>query len=167
MYFILWITQEFFHWFNSVSFSPKIAAKQAAAAATQTIAASQNAAVSNKNTAAHQQLVQSCKVNISQPTDNNSWTLLYGELKITFYNNTVATSKEDLKRKPQPKPPPHAFICMDSGEPSFIVLSIVSMHYCVESFDKRSYALACYKYPCKHLSRKDGQAYIPQLVSVE
>ncbi|XP_067390905.1 talin-2 isoform X2 [Emydura macquarii macquarii] len=37
------------------------AAKQAAAAATQTIAASQNAAVSNKNTVAHQQLVQSCK----------------------------------------------------------------------------------------------------------
>ncbi|XP_030044269.1 LOW QUALITY PROTEIN: talin-2 [Microcaecilia unicolor] len=37
------------------------AAKQAAAAATQTIAASQNAALSNKNTAAHQQLVQSCK----------------------------------------------------------------------------------------------------------
>ncbi|XP_075753787.1 talin-2 isoform X3 [Pelodiscus sinensis] len=39
----------------------EIAAKQAAAAATQTIAASQNAAVSNKNTVAHQQLVQSCK----------------------------------------------------------------------------------------------------------
>ncbi|XP_054693128.1 talin-2 [Grus americana] len=39
----------------------EIAAKQAAAAATQTIAASQNAAVSNKNAAAHQQLVQSCK----------------------------------------------------------------------------------------------------------
>ncbi|XP_045080976.1 talin-2a isoform X3 [Coregonus clupeaformis] len=37
------------------------AAKQAAAAATQTIAASQNAAASNKNTAAHQKLVQSCK----------------------------------------------------------------------------------------------------------
>ncbi|MGH0128138.1 UNVERIFIED_CONTAM: hypothetical protein FKN15_033579 [Acipenser sinensis] len=37
------------------------AAKQAAAAATQTIAASQNAAASNKNTAAHQQLVQSFK----------------------------------------------------------------------------------------------------------
>uniref|UniRef100_A0A8C4THN0 Talin 2a n=1 Tax=Erpetoichthys calabaricus TaxID=27687 RepID=A0A8C4THN0_ERPCA len=37
------------------------AAKQAAAAATQTIAASQNAATSNKNTSAHQQLVQSCK----------------------------------------------------------------------------------------------------------
>uniref|UniRef100_A0A671P0D9 Talin-2-like n=1 Tax=Sinocyclocheilus anshuiensis TaxID=1608454 RepID=A0A671P0D9_9TELE len=37
------------------------AAKQAAAAATQTIAASQNAATSNKNTAAHQQLVQSCR----------------------------------------------------------------------------------------------------------
>uniref|UniRef100_A0A8C5ECF9 Talin-2 n=1 Tax=Gouania willdenowi TaxID=441366 RepID=A0A8C5ECF9_GOUWI len=37
------------------------AAKQAAAAATQTIAAAQNAAASNKNTAAHQQLVQSCK----------------------------------------------------------------------------------------------------------
>uniref|UniRef100_A0A4W3HDS6 Talin 2b n=1 Tax=Callorhinchus milii TaxID=7868 RepID=A0A4W3HDS6_CALMI len=37
------------------------AAKQAAAAATQTIAASQNASSSNKNTAAHQQLVQSCK----------------------------------------------------------------------------------------------------------
>ncbi|XP_061881013.1 talin-2a isoform X1 [Entelurus aequoreus] len=37
------------------------AAKQGAAAATQTIAAAQNAAASNKNTAAHQQLVQSCK----------------------------------------------------------------------------------------------------------
>ncbi|XP_006779940.1 talin-2a isoform X1 [Neolamprologus brichardi] len=37
------------------------AAKQAAAAATQTIAAAQNAAASNKNIAAHQQLVQSCK----------------------------------------------------------------------------------------------------------
>lgn len=42
---------------------PQNAAKQAAAAATQTIAAAQNAAASNKNTAAHQQLVQSCKVN--------------------------------------------------------------------------------------------------------
>uniref|UniRef100_A0A3B3R7F5 Talin 2b n=1 Tax=Paramormyrops kingsleyae TaxID=1676925 RepID=A0A3B3R7F5_9TELE len=41
------------------------AAKQAAAAATQTIAASQNAAASNKNTAAHQQLVQSCKVAVA------------------------------------------------------------------------------------------------------
>ncbi|XP_077174041.1 talin-2 isoform X2 [Paroedura picta] len=39
----------------------EVAAKQAAAAATQTIAASQNAAVSNKNTSSHQQLVQSCK----------------------------------------------------------------------------------------------------------
>uniref|UniRef100_A0A803SXF9 Talin 2 n=1 Tax=Anolis carolinensis TaxID=28377 RepID=A0A803SXF9_ANOCA len=39
----------------------EVAAKQAAAAATQTIAASQNAAISNKNTSAHQQLVQSCK----------------------------------------------------------------------------------------------------------
>ncbi|KAF7241542.1 Talin-2 [Varanus komodoensis] len=39
----------------------EVAAKQAAAAATQTIAASQNAALSNKNTAAHQHLVQSCK----------------------------------------------------------------------------------------------------------
>ncbi|XP_032088293.1 talin-2 [Thamnophis elegans] len=39
----------------------EVAAKQAAAAATQTIAASQNAAISNKNSAAHQQLVQSCK----------------------------------------------------------------------------------------------------------
>ncbi|XP_040198990.1 talin-2 isoform X2 [Rana temporaria] len=38
------------------------AAKQAAAAATQTIAASQNASVSNKNVSAHQQLVQSCKI---------------------------------------------------------------------------------------------------------
>uniref|UniRef100_A0A9J8BB34 Talin 2a n=1 Tax=Cyprinus carpio carpio TaxID=630221 RepID=A0A9J8BB34_CYPCA len=37
------------------------AAKQAAAAATQTIAASQNAAASNKNSAAHQQLVQTCR----------------------------------------------------------------------------------------------------------
>ncbi|KAA0703636.1 Talin-1 [Triplophysa tibetana] len=37
------------------------AAKQAAAAATQTIAAAQNAASSNKNPAAQQQLVQSCK----------------------------------------------------------------------------------------------------------
>lgn len=43
---------------------PQNAAKQAAAAATQTIAAAQNAAASNKNTAAHQQLVQSCKVRI-------------------------------------------------------------------------------------------------------
>ncbi|XP_076984209.1 talin-2 [Tamandua tetradactyla] len=39
----------------------EVAAKQAAAAATQTIAASQNAAVSNKNPAAQQVLVQSCK----------------------------------------------------------------------------------------------------------
>uniref|UniRef100_A0A8C9Z704 Talin 2 n=1 Tax=Sander lucioperca TaxID=283035 RepID=A0A8C9Z704_SANLU len=39
----------------------EIAAKQAAAAATQTIAAAQNAAASNKNTASHQQLVHSCK----------------------------------------------------------------------------------------------------------
>ncbi|KAM5176983.1 talin-2 isoform 1-T2 [Callospermophilus lateralis] len=39
----------------------EVAAKQAAAAATQTIAASQNAAASNKNPAAQQQLVQSCK----------------------------------------------------------------------------------------------------------
>ncbi|KAM8871446.1 talin-1 isoform 1-T1 [Synchiropus picturatus] len=38
------------------------AAKQAAAAATQTIAAAQHAASSNKNLAAQQQLVQSCKV---------------------------------------------------------------------------------------------------------
>nr|XP_034956389.1 talin-1 isoform X1 [Zootoca vivipara]XP_034956390.1 talin-1 isoform X1 [Zootoca vivipara]XP_034956391.1 talin-1 isoform X1 [Zootoca vivipara] len=38
------------------------AAKQAAAAATQTIAAAQHAATTNKNPAAHQQLVQSCKV---------------------------------------------------------------------------------------------------------
>lgn len=48
---------------NSVHLSVRQnAAKQAAAAATQTIAAAQNAAASNKNTAAHQQLVQSCKV---------------------------------------------------------------------------------------------------------
>ncbi|XP_061917288.1 talin-2 isoform X3 [Entelurus aequoreus] len=39
----------------------EIAAKQAAAAATQTIAAAQNAAASNKNTMSHQQLVHSCK----------------------------------------------------------------------------------------------------------
>ncbi|GCB73134.1 hypothetical protein scyTo_0006641 [Scyliorhinus torazame] len=38
------------------------AAKQAAAAATQTIAAAQNAASSNKNPAAQQQMVQSCKL---------------------------------------------------------------------------------------------------------
>ncbi|EPY81739.1 talin-2 isoform 1, partial [Camelus ferus] len=44
-----------------------VAAKQAAAAATQTIAASQNAAVSNKNPAAQQQLVQSCKVRFRLP----------------------------------------------------------------------------------------------------
>ncbi|KAL1247706.1 hypothetical protein QQF64_023082, partial [Cirrhinus molitorella] len=37
------------------------AAKQAAAASTQTIAAAQNAAASNKNTMSHQQLVFSCK----------------------------------------------------------------------------------------------------------
>eukprot|EP00064_Thunnus_orientalis_P013541 superscaffoldBa00002220_g13580 len=40
----------------------EIAAKQAAAAATQTIAAAQNAAASNKNTVSHQQLVHSCKI---------------------------------------------------------------------------------------------------------
>ncbi|XP_035378348.1 talin-2 isoform X1 [Electrophorus electricus] len=39
----------------------EIAAKQAAAAATQTVAAAQNAAMSNKNPASHQQLVHSCK----------------------------------------------------------------------------------------------------------
>ncbi|TWW75690.1 Talin-2 [Takifugu flavidus] len=39
----------------------ELAAKQAAAAATQTIAAAQNAAASNKNTVAHQHLVHSCK----------------------------------------------------------------------------------------------------------
>ncbi|XP_056272061.1 talin-2-like isoform X2 [Pseudoliparis swirei] len=39
----------------------EVAAKQAAAAATQTIAAAQNAAASNKNTISHQQLVHSCK----------------------------------------------------------------------------------------------------------
>lgn len=39
----------------------EVAAKQAVAAATQTIAASQNAAISNKNPSAQQQLVQSCK----------------------------------------------------------------------------------------------------------
>ncbi|MED6241328.1 Talin-2, partial [Ataeniobius toweri] len=39
----------------------EIAAKQAAAAATQTIAAAQNAAASNKNTASHQQLLHSWK----------------------------------------------------------------------------------------------------------
>nr|XP_015193068.1 PREDICTED: talin-1 isoform X1 [Lepisosteus oculatus]XP_015193073.1 PREDICTED: talin-1 isoform X1 [Lepisosteus oculatus] len=42
------------------------AAKQAAAAATQTIAAAQHAASSNKNPAAQQQLVQSCKVAADQ-----------------------------------------------------------------------------------------------------
>ncbi|XP_072310122.1 talin-1 isoform X2 [Eucyclogobius newberryi] len=42
------------------------AAKQAAAAATQTIAAAQHAASSNKNLAAQQQLVQSCKVAAEQ-----------------------------------------------------------------------------------------------------
>jgi len=61
---------------------------------------------------------------------------------------------------------------MDSGELSFIVLSIVSMHYCMESFEKLSYCkchvvLACNKYPCKHFAVRDGQAYIPQHVSVE
>ncbi|KAM6961376.1 talin-2 [Aplochiton taeniatus] len=39
----------------------EVTAKQAAAAATQTIAAAQNAAASNRNTASHQQLVHSCK----------------------------------------------------------------------------------------------------------
>lgn len=49
-------------WFPFVSSPEQIAAKQAAAAATQTIAAAQNAAASNKNTVSHQQLVHSCKV---------------------------------------------------------------------------------------------------------
>lgn len=48
---------------SDTSFSCQNAAKQAAAAATQTIAAAQHAASSNKNLAAQQQLVQSCKVN--------------------------------------------------------------------------------------------------------
>lgn len=66
-------SSELLHFITDLTFfSLKIAAKQAAAAATQTIAASQNAAVSNKNTAAHQQLVQSCKVNTAQPVTNNS-----------------------------------------------------------------------------------------------
>ena len=52
---------------------PQVAAKQAAAAATQTIAASQNAAVSNKNPAAQQQLVQSCKVRRQLPESQVCW----------------------------------------------------------------------------------------------
>lgn len=59
---------------------PQNAAKQAAAAATQTIAAAQNAAASNKNTAAHQQLVQSCKVN---------FTVIIFYLFIYIIQNTV------------------------------------------------------------------------------
>ena len=51
----------------------QVAAKQAAAAATQTIAASQNAAVSNKNPAAQQQLVQSCKVRLQPPEHQICW----------------------------------------------------------------------------------------------
>lgn len=61
-----------------VCLTPQNAAKQAAAAATQTIAAAQNAAASNKNTAAHQQLVQSCKVRIKAVWDPVSlWLLLF------------------------------------------------------------------------------------------
>lgn len=48
--------------FHLRAFPRQLAAKQAAAAATQTIAAAQNAAASNKNTVSHQQLVHSCKV---------------------------------------------------------------------------------------------------------
>lgn len=51
------------HW-TVVCVRGQNAAKQAAAAATQTIAAAQHAASSNKNQAAHQQLVQSCKVKL-------------------------------------------------------------------------------------------------------
>uniref|UniRef100_A0A8C8FPS1 I/LWEQ domain-containing protein n=1 Tax=Oncorhynchus tshawytscha TaxID=74940 RepID=A0A8C8FPS1_ONCTS len=58
---------------------PLNAAKQAAAAATQTIAASQNAATSNKNTAAHQQLVQSCKL----PPSTRSFQEAQSELNQT------------------------------------------------------------------------------------
>jgi len=49
-------------WTDLCHYPLQVAAKQAAAAATQTIAASQNAAISNKNPSAQQQLVQSCKV---------------------------------------------------------------------------------------------------------
>lgn len=56
---------------------PQNAAKQAAAAATQTIAAAQNAAASNKNTAAHQQLVQSCKVRIKAHCECSQFFFLF------------------------------------------------------------------------------------------
>lgn len=61
-------------WLTSSPAPPQVAAKQAAAAATQTIAASQNAAVSNKNPAAQQQLVQSCKVRSQLPGSQVCWT---------------------------------------------------------------------------------------------
>ena len=63
---------------------PQNAAKQAAAAATQTIAAAQNAAASNKNTAAHQQLVQSCKVRISADSRGPSPGFCFLDYSIVF-----------------------------------------------------------------------------------
>lgn len=83
MYLILWVAHT--STTDLPLFSPKIAAKQAAAAATQTIAASQNAAVSNKNTAAHQQLVQSCKVNMPQPSRQIT-------LELCFMGNWISPS---------------------------------------------------------------------------
>lgn len=64
----------------------QVAAKQAAAAATQTIAASQNAAASNKNPAAQQQLVQSCKVRIHRggPDSVRMPSILVTELRQDF-----------------------------------------------------------------------------------
>lgn len=61
---------------------PQNAAKQAAAAATQTIAAAQNAAASNKNTAAHQQLVQSCKV---RDVANSRVPFIFGGFGFFFF----------------------------------------------------------------------------------
>lgn len=90
------------------------AAKQAAAAATQTIAAAQNAAASNKNTAAHQQLVQSCKVRINadRTVPLSFWCILWNKLKFEWwlYDRFLTVIQTAFK-------PAHMHLCVGSGRP--------------------------------------------------
>eukprot|EP00063_Salmo_salar_P056817 XP_014031652.1 PREDICTED: talin-2-like [Salmo salar] len=74
------------------------AAKQAAAAATQTIAASQNAAASNKNTAAHQQLVQSASylVGVSDPNSQAGHQGLVDAIQFARANQAIQMACQNL-----------------------------------------------------------------------
>lgn len=75
----------------------QLAARQAAAAATQTIAAAQNAAASNKNTVAHQHLVHSCKV---MPCNSGFISLIFSSFILLhfwcFHMQAVADSIPQL-----------------------------------------------------------------------